>query len=41
MLKLPRICAYADVENIGSCRMLAKIGLRPGNTFVEGGTQCH
>ncbi|RZK55992.1 MAG: N-acetyltransferase [Hymenobacter sp.] len=39
-LKLPRLCAYADVRNAGSCRILAKIGLRPGNDFVEGGTLC-
>ena len=39
-LTLPRICAYADVQNAGSRRILEKIGLRPGNEFVEGGTTC-
>jgi ribosomal-protein-alanine N-acetyltransferase len=40
MLKVPRICAYADMENAGSRRILAKIGLREGNIFKEGGTAC-
>lgn len=39
-MKLARICAYADVENVGSRRILEKIGLQPGNAFVEGGTRC-
>lgn len=39
-MKLPRICAYADVENIASRRILEKIGLQPGNAFEEGGTPC-
>ena len=39
-LKLPRICAYADVANTGSRRILTKIGLREGNMFEEGGTRC-
>ena len=39
-LKLPRICAYADVENAGSRRILKKIGLAPGNMFEENGTAC-
>jgi ribosomal-protein-alanine N-acetyltransferase len=39
-LKLPRICAYADVHNAGSCRILEKIGLTPGNEFHENGTAC-
>ncbi|TVT41836.1 GNAT family N-acetyltransferase [Hymenobacter setariae] len=39
-LKLPRICAYADANNAGSRRILEKIGLQPGNEFVEGGTRC-
>ncbi|MGI4866447.1 MAG: GNAT family N-acetyltransferase [Janthinobacterium lividum] len=39
-LKLPRICAYADLNNTGSRRILEKIGLQPGNTFEEGGTAC-
>lgn len=39
-LKVPRICAYADVHNAGSRRILEKIGLQVGNTFVEGGTAC-
>jgi ribosomal-protein-alanine N-acetyltransferase len=40
ILKVARICAYADVNNAGSRRILAKIGLREGNTFEEGGTTC-
>lgn len=39
-LALPRVCAYADVRNAASCRILEKIGLRPGPTFVENGTLC-
>ena len=39
-LRLPRICAYADVNNAGSCRILAKIGLQRRNEFVEGGARC-
>ena len=39
-LRAPRICAYADVDNAGSRRILEKIGLRPGNTFEEGGMAC-
>lgn len=39
-LGLPRICAYADVQNAGSRRILEKIGLQEGNTFVENGTPC-
>ncbi|MGI4871312.1 MAG: GNAT family N-acetyltransferase [Janthinobacterium lividum] len=39
-LALPRVCAYADVRNTGSCRILEKVGLQPGNTFEEGGTEC-
>jgi ribosomal-protein-alanine N-acetyltransferase len=39
-LKLSRICAYADAENLGSRRILTKIGLREGNEFLEGGTRC-
>jgi len=39
-LNLPRICAYADVDNTGSRRILEKIGLQPGSTFEEGGTTC-
>jgi ribosomal-protein-alanine N-acetyltransferase len=39
-LGLPRICAYADENNAGSRRILAKIGLREGNRFVENGTAC-
>jgi ribosomal-protein-alanine N-acetyltransferase len=39
-LQAPRICAYADVNNAGSRRILAKIGLQEGNTFAEGGTNC-
>jgi ribosomal-protein-alanine N-acetyltransferase len=37
---LPQICAYADAENLGSRRILAKIGLREGNEFVEDGARC-
>ena len=39
-LQLPRICGYADAENVASRRILEKIGLEPGNTFVEDGTRC-
>lgn len=40
VLRLPRICAYADAENAGSRRILEKIGLVPGNVFEENGTVC-
>lgn len=39
-LALPRICAYADENNAGSRRILAKIGLQEGNSFVKNGTTC-
>ena len=39
-LALPRICAYADVENLGSRRILEKVGLQPVTEFEEGGTRC-
>jgi len=39
-LQAPRICAYADVNNAGSRRILTKIGLQEGNTFAESGTAC-
>ncbi|MBO2010726.1 GNAT family N-acetyltransferase [Hymenobacter negativus] len=39
-LKLPRICAYADAENLGSRRILEKVGLQLGNEFEEDGTRC-
>ena len=39
-LKPPRICGYADAENVASCRILAKAGLQPGNEFVEGNVRC-
>lgn len=39
-LALGRICAYADVENAGSRRILEKIGLQQGNAFDENGTHC-
>ena len=39
-LQLPRLCAYADVRNAASCRILEKIGLQPGNTFVDDDTEC-
>lgn len=39
-LGLARICAYADVENTASRRILEEVGLRQQNVFREGGTQC-
>ncbi|OGX83616.1 hypothetical protein BEN47_17350 [Hymenobacter lapidarius] len=39
-LGLARLCAYADVENTGSRRILEKAGLRQHNEFQEGGTRC-
>ena len=39
-LRLPRICAYADKNNAGSRRILAKAGLREGNEFTEDGVRC-
>jgi ribosomal-protein-alanine N-acetyltransferase len=39
-LALPRICAYAEVHNAGSRRILEKIGLQFGNLFIENGTTC-
>lgn len=39
-LHLPRICAFADVENAASCRILEKVGLVPGTEFIENGTAC-
>lgn len=39
-LALPRICAYADVHNAGSRRILEKISLQPGGLFVQNGTTC-
>jgi RimJ/RimL family protein N-acetyltransferase len=39
-LGLPRICAYADVDNRGSRRILEKIGLVTGGSFDENGTAC-
>ena len=39
-MSLPRICAYADADNAGSRRILAKIGLQAGNEFVEAGVRC-
>ena len=43
-LKLPRICAYANVvcktENTASRRILARVDLRQGNEFVENGARC-
>ncbi|MBJ6110250.1 GNAT family N-acetyltransferase [Hymenobacter sp. BT523] len=39
-MRLPRICGYADAENLASRRILAKIGLREGNKFVEEGVRC-
>lgn len=39
-LHLPRICAYADAGNVGSRRILEKIGLVAGSSFIENGTAC-
>lgn len=39
-MHLPRICAYADVENTASRRILEKVGLQEGNAFEEAGTRC-
>ena len=39
-LALSRICAQADVENIGSRRILEKIGMQQGNTFEAKGMRC-
>ena len=39
-LRLPRICAYADVNNAGSRRILEKVGLQLGNEFTAGGVRC-
>lgn len=40
VLQLPQLCAYADVHNTGSRRILEKIGLQPTNEFEENGTRC-
>ena len=39
-LQLPRICAYADAQNVASRRILTKIGLREGAEFLEEGVPC-
>lgn len=39
-LKLPRICAYADAENVASRRILTGVGLRQGNEFWEENVRC-
>ena len=39
-MQLPRICAYANAENVGSRRILAKVGLRLSNEFIESGVRC-
>ena len=39
-LRLPRICAYADVKNKASRRILTKIGLREGPKFLEASVPC-
>jgi ribosomal-protein-alanine N-acetyltransferase len=39
-LKVARICAYADLANAGSRRILTKIGLREANMFEKNGTAC-
>ena len=39
-MQLPRICAYANAENAGSRRILAKVGLRLSNEFIESGVRC-
>lgn len=40
VLKLPRICAYADAENVASRRILEKTGLHRGNEFIADGVRC-
>ena len=39
-LRLPRICAYADLHNVASRRILTKIGLREGPEFLVDGLPC-
>lgn len=39
-MQLPQVCAYADVENAASRRILTKIGLQEGNEFEEDGVRC-
>lgn len=40
-LKLEKICAAADVNNIGSNKILQKIGLKPKGTFYYEDTLCN
>ena len=40
ILRLPRICAYADWHNMASRRILAKIGMRQCPTFLVEGVPC-
>jgi RimJ/RimL family protein N-acetyltransferase len=40
VMELPAICAFVDVENVASCRILEKVGLRRGKAFVAEGTRC-
>ena len=40
-LKLPEICGAADVENLASCRVLQKIGLKFTEQFTFEGTLCN
>jgi RimJ/RimL family protein N-acetyltransferase len=39
-LKIQKICAYADVENKESRKILEKIGLQPISEFDDEGTAC-
>lgn len=39
-LKIQKICAYADVENKESRKILEKIGLQPISEFDDEGTTC-
>ncbi|WP_046245650.1 GNAT family N-acetyltransferase [Hymenobacter terrenus] len=40
IMGLLRICAYADIDNVASRRILEKIGLQLGNEFIEDGVRC-
>lgn len=39
-LKIQKICAYADIENKGSRKILEKIGLQQISEFDDEGTAC-
>jgi RimJ/RimL family protein N-acetyltransferase len=39
-MKLERISAYVDVENIASVRILEKCGMHFVNTFMDEGDLC-